>query len=106
MNKLLFIFIAMLAMVGISNAQLPITKCGAPGCSLDGFFCGPGQADCANDPNNCGAVGHVCGDCSDCGDGVCHQAKCSIPAPTAARGERKHTIVLPTRLRPLQPIKL
>jgi len=49
--------------------DIPCRGCTDP-CS-DGQFCGAFCKDTSNDPNNCGACGHVCTGGTSCNNGVC-----------------------------------
>ena len=122
MKKVVLLVIAIVAMAGISHSQS--TLCRTVGCTCDsGINTGPGSCDLvpngagacdrdslcvdlSDDLANCGALGHVCAIGDDCSDGVCVGGGSYGPEQDAKRAPKPKTIKLPTRLKPLQPIKL
>src|SRR5579872_311458 len=78
MKKLILISIAIVAMVGVSNAQQTVCSGNTPpgGC---GYYDGAGYwvftkcfyVDCQNDSLNCGGVGSTCSSGDRCSNGSC-----------------------------------
>lgn len=113
MRKLLLLSIAIVAMVGVSNAQCTV-KCTQPNTACD-----PNVDECVNlltDPLNCGAIGHQCDGGDFCDQGECVIGcglghPCDFPPPPCFADKSINTQAkrarykLPTRLKPL-PIKL